>query len=180
MKLLIFMAGLAVGAACCFLWLDGRRAAVPAEVVVRVDTVRVVEPSAVSVSTVSTRRCRLPLARPRSAVEPAPIDSVETPTDETAGVGCDSVGCDSVGCDSVDVAVPIERVEYSGDGYKAYLSGYKPVLDSLVFARAVTVSPVVRRQSRERRFSIGIQAGYGFTPAGLQPYVGVGVSFRLY
>lgn len=169
------MAGLAVGAACCFLWLDERRSAVPPEVVVRVDTVRVVEPSAVSVSTVSARRCRLPLARPRSVVEPAPIDSVETPTDETAGVGCDSVGCDSV-----DVAVPIERVEYSGDGYKAYLSGYQPVLDSLVFARAVTVSPVVRRQSRERRFSIGIQAGYGFTPVGLQPYVGVGVSFRLY
>lgn len=161
------MAGLAVGAACCFLWLDGRRADVPPEVMVRVDTVRVVEPSAVSVSTVSTRRCRLPLARPRSVVEP--------PTDETVGIGCDSIGCDSV-----DVAVPIERVEYSGDGYKAYLSGYKPMLDSLVFARAVTVSPVVRRQSRERRFSIGIQAGYGFTPAGLQPYVGVGVSFRLY
>lgn len=79
------------------------------------------------------------------------------------------------GGDSVAVELPREQAEYIGDGYRAWVSGYRPRLDSLVMERRVSVAT-----PRLRRWSVGIQAGVGMTPRGVQPYVGLGVSFRLY
>lgn len=77
--------------------------------------------------------------------------------------------------DSVFVEVPREQAVYSGTGYRAWVSGFRPRLDSLRIERDVAV---VSR--RNRRWSVGVQAGVGMTPRGVQPYVGVGVSYRLY
>ena len=77
--------------------------------------------------------------------------------------------------DSVDAIVPVEQAQYAGDGYRAYVSGYRPRLDSLIMLRTVSVTP----QGRQPRFSVGIQAGYGITPRGMQPYIGVGVAYTI-
>jgi len=77
--------------------------------------------------------------------------------------------------DSVRALVPVEQAEYSGEGYRAYVSGYSPRLDSLVMVRRVNL----RNVRRASRFSIGLQAGYGITPRGFQPYLGVGLSYTI-
>lgn len=115
--------------------------------IVRVDTVRVTQPEVIVV-------------HPRPAV----IERLRTvqPTE------CDS---DTVRA----VYVPVEQRVYQGDGYKAFVSGHQPQLDSIEFYRPVTV--LGRRNPS--RFSVGFQMGYGITPRGLQPYAGIGISVRI-
>lgn len=98
---------------------------------------------------------------PRVAVRYVKADTVYLPSAEWA--------------DSVRAVVPVEQAEYAGDGYRAYVSGYRPRLDSLVTVRTHTVECA----PRPHRFSIGLQAGYGITPRGFQPYIGVGVSYKI-
>ncbi len=82
--------------------------------------------------------------------------------------------------DSADVEIPLQQAVYADSSYTAYVSGYRPRLDSLVFVRTETFAPLPRRAESLRRWSIGIQAGYGITPRGPQPYLGLGISFRIF
>ncbi len=96
-------------------------------------------------------------------------------------VGVDSMAC-AVG-DSVPVVLPIEQRHYRQDSvYDAWVSGYAPRLDSLrVYQRERTVyrEREMPSRHRDRRWGIGVNAGYGMTPQGLQPYIGIGVSYNL-
>lgn len=81
-------------------------------------------------------------------------------------------------CDSVEVVVPIEQKVYNDENYRAYVSGFKARLDSIdIFQYTTTITN--HREAKRSRFSIGISAGYGITPKGPQPYIGVGVTFQL-
>lgn len=74
--------------------------------------------------------------------------------------------------DTVMVRLPIESKHYEGENYEAWVSGYEPSLDSIsIYNRTIVTKP--------KRWSIGLQGGVGITPKGVQPYVGVGVSYRL-
>lgn len=74
--------------------------------------------------------------------------------------------------DTIRIRLPIESKHYEGESYDAWVSGYEPSLDSIkVYQREV--------KPKQSRWSIGLQGGVGLTPKGLQPYVGVGISFRL-
>lgn len=76
--------------------------------------------------------------------------------------------------DSILVEVPITQKQYAGEDYRAWVSGFEPRLDSIeVYRRQTTI------RIRPRRWSVGIQAGYGLTTRGFAPYVGVGVVYRL-
>ena len=86
-----------------------------------------------------------------------------------------AMSADSVS-DSVEVVVPIEQKIYASHDYKAHVTGYMSRLDSIEIYKPVNR---VRRQAAGR-FSVGVQAGYGFTPRGLQPYIGLGVTVRLF
>ena len=78
--------------------------------------------------------------------------------------------------DSVVVEVPITQKRYEGEGYTAYVSGYKQSLDSLNFNRTTNI--VYKEPSR---WSIGLQVGVGVTrDMKFSPYVGIGVSYRLF
>lgn len=80
--------------------------------------------------------------------------------------------------DSVKVQIPISQKIYEDTLYKAYVSGYEPKLDSITIKQKTTyITHTIR--DKESRFRIGLQAGYGLTPKGMQPYVGVGLSYRL-
>ncbi len=101
-----------------------------------------------------------------------PRDSIEQRSDS------EKVSVD-VTQDSVTVHLPITQQVYETDTYRAYISGYQPRLDS-IFITNRTTEVIVQKQAKTSRFNIGVQAGYGLTPKGFQPYVGFGVSVRIF
>lgn len=87
--------------------------------------------------------------------------------------------CDTIE-DSVFVQMPIEQKVYSDSNYTAWVSGYRPRLDSIsITHQEVSFHKLVNNSSKgSKRLYLGIQVGYGITPRGLQPYLGIGVSYR--
>ena len=89
--------------------------------------------------------------------------------------------------DTVYLNLPREQKTYREENFHAWVSGYRPALDSIhIFQNThqiITSSTVQQRTPRTRRWGIGIQAGYGFTyyqntihPV---PYIGIGLSYHL-
>lgn len=81
-----------------------------------------------------------------------------------------------------DTVVQREQAYYEDSLYRAWVSGYRPRLDSLtVFPRTVyqTVTNDIYHtiKPRKKRWGLGLQAGYGY-PGGA--YVGVGVSYDIF
>ena len=85
--------------------------------------------------------------------------------------------------DSVLVEVPIESKHYNAPEYDAWVSGYMPSLDSInVYQRTEYITETITRHKPPNRFSLGIQAGYGygFRSKVFEPYVGAGLTIRIY
>lgn len=80
--------------------------------------------------------------------------------------------------DSAEVIIPITQKVYETEDYRAYISGYRATMDS-IFIRQRTNTIRIREPTKTKRFSIGLQVGYGITPKGFQPYAGIGVSVNL-
>ena len=77
--------------------------------------------------------------------------------------------------DTIYVPVPITQKEYRTDDYRAWVSGYRPSLDS------VWVYPETKIiREKPRRWGIGVTAGYGIGRNGLSPYVGIGGYWRIW
>ncbi len=98
----------------------------------------------------------------------APIAMFLTFTNDTIQIG--------------DTVVQREQAYYEDSLYRAWVSGYRPRLDSLqVFPKTVyqTVTNDVYHTiiQKKKRWGLGLQAGYGY-PSGV--YVGVGVSYNLW
>lgn len=75
------------------------------------------------------------------------------------------------------VTLPITQQVYRDSSYTAWVSGYAAALDSIeVYPRTLIVR---QPAAKPRRWCFGLQAGYGLTPKGVQPYVGLGLTFRL-
>lgn len=84
-----------------------------------------------------------------------------------------------------DTVVHREQAYYEDSLYRAWVSGYRPRLDSLqIFPRTVyqtvtndiyhTIAP------KKKCWGLGLQAGYGFYLGQSGFYVGVGVSYNLW
>ena len=86
--------------------------------------------------------------------------------------------------DSADVVIPITQTVYEDSTYTAYVSGYRASLDSLIFRIPRQVTTITNTHYQNpKRWSIGIQVGYGMTLKGtpqFAPYVGIGVSYNLF
>lgn len=95
--------------------------------------------------------------------------------EERAVLAC----ADSADGDSVAVKVPVAQRVYAGDSYTAYVSGFRAVLDSIEVYSTRTES-LVTLPSRRKRFAVGVQAGVGVTPRGVEPFVGVGITLKLW
>lgn len=77
--------------------------------------------------------------------------------------------------DSIMVEVPIVERTFIGDNYKATVRGYDPeLIDIWVKQKETTITVPYRKRWS---FTVGPQAGFGFTPQGWQPYAGAGVTF---
>ena len=87
---------------------------------------------------------------------------------------------DSVIVDSVKVHLPITQKCYRDSTYTAWVSGYRPRLDSIsITYKEVSFHNLVNNSSKgSKRLYLGIQVGYGITPRGMQPYLGLGVSYK--
>lgn len=77
--------------------------------------------------------------------------------------------------DSVLVEVPIYEKTYEGENYKATVRGFQPELvDIWVKQKETTITVPYRKRWS---FTVGPQVGVGYTPSGLQPYAGIGVTY---
>ena len=75
------------------------------------------------------------------------------------------------------IYVPIVQKEYVTDNYHAWISGYKPSIDSIVvYPKTVYVTKTVPA----RRWGLGVSTGYGVGRSGLSPYIGVGIYYRIW
>lgn len=81
--------------------------------------------------------------------------------------------------DSIAISIPIRQTLYETEDYRAYVSGYNARLDSIFITSRHTVTKI-KESSPNKIFSVGLQAGYGMTPKGFQPFIGVGVSVNLF
>ena len=93
--------------------------------------------------------------------------------------------------DTVYIRLPIEQRYYTGPHYEAWVSGYRPRLDSLrirtealrlTTATTVTHTATATQQPKPKRWGIGIHLGYGLTIASkpeFHPYIGIGISYNI-
>ncbi len=87
--------------------------------------------------------------------------------------------------DSAAVMIPVVQKEYADSNYHAWVSGGSFVsLDSIwIFQRQKYITHTVYDtpvHKKNKRWGIGVQAGYGWNGKGFSPYVGVGVTYILW
>lgn len=118
---------------------------------------------------------------PNKGVPKNPETAPKTP--ETVPNSRDSVGNFGKSVpDSVNVHIPITQKVYEDTNYTAFVSGYNPSLDSLIFKMPREVV-TIKEYQKPKRWSVGVQVGYGMTLKGtpqFAPYIGIGVSYNLF
>lgn len=97
------------------------------------------------------------------------IGEVEIPLPMEALTKVDTV------IDTVYLRLPIERKTYQTDDYRAVISGYRPNLDTMTIYHKREII-----YKKDRRWGIGLTAGYGLGRDGFSPYLGAGVYYRIW
>lgn len=83
--------------------------------------------------------------------------------------------------DSVDVEIPISQVAYRDSNYQAWVSGFEPRLDSIKIFKTDRIIEIERVIKEKRKhWHIGPTIGYGYTPEGFQPYIGVSLTYSIW
>lgn len=90
--------------------------------------------------------------------------------------------------DTVAVEIPIEQKVYADSTYTAYVSGFRPQLDSIeVYPRTDivheyinTTTETVKTVTKRNRFGVGLVGGYGYDGKRFRPFIGVGVSYNIF
>ena len=85
--------------------------------------------------------------------------------------------------DSANVVIPITQEVYEDSTYTAYVSGYKPSLDSIFIYPKTEVQTITNKVNDKSRWSVSVHAGYGLTltkQPTFSPYIGIGISYNLY
>ena len=86
--------------------------------------------------------------------------------------------------DTVLVHLPIEQRQYGDPRYTAWVSGYRPQLDSIqIFQTTEYITKEIKTVTKPKRWGIGLQAGYGVALHNNQvfpaPYIGIGFSYSI-
>ena len=115
------------------------------------------------------------------SVRPSPV-GVDTHGDSpSVSAGADTAG--TVPSVSQQIALPVEQKRYDDSLYTAWVSGYRPSLDSIeVRVPEVTHTVTKTIVKTAPRVSVGVQVGGGVGVFSRQPdvYVGVGVQWWLW
>ena len=81
--------------------------------------------------------------------------------------------------DTIYINLPHVQREYLSKDYHAFVSGYKPSLDSIeVYTRTEYINNTV--YIKPRKWGIGVIAGYGIGRDGLSSYLGIGCYYRIW
>jgi len=108
------------------------------------------------------------------AIEHRIVDTIYMPV-EVERIVTDTV------TDMVIVELEREQRAYGDSTYRAWVSGVEPKLDSIQI-RQNTVYHLIN-QYVERKWAIGVTAGYGITYQGqlrASPYIGVGIQYNIW
>lgn len=144
------------------------------DTVIVTDTLRVVEPVEVETERLVTR-WRVKAVRVDAAATDEPDGSTCAPLLSAAPTGTSLPSTDSV-----EVELPITQKVYGDSTYRAWVSGYRPSLDSIeVYRKTITIERTLVQ--KPKRWSIGVTGGYGYGLLHGRPdvFVGIGVSYRL-
>ena len=86
--------------------------------------------------------------------------------------------------DTAFVEIPITSKIYADSLYRAYVSGYKPSLDSLMLypiKEVITNTVYVPKiEYKRHKWSVGVHVGYGTDFQHFSPYIGVGVQYNIF
>lgn len=87
--------------------------------------------------------------------------------------------------DTLYIQLPKTQKYYSKDSlYQAWVSGYKPTLDSInIFQKVIEKTIINTITKKPRKIGIGVSAGYGITfgeQTKLSPFIGVGLYYRIW
>lgn len=99
----------------------------------------------------------------------------------------DSVGLADNLSDIPD-SIEVQRTQkvYSDSTYTAYVSGYKPCLDSIFVRQKIVEHSIVETRTvstkKFRRWNVGVVGGYGygFKNKSFEPFIGVGLTLSLF
>lgn len=85
--------------------------------------------------------------------------------------------------DTITMEIPVEQKRYDDSLYTAYVSGYRPQLDSIRLHLPSTITETtITQRIAPPRLSIGIQTGAGYGIINHKPdiYLGIGAQWRLW
>jgi len=94
----------------------------------------------------------------------------------------DTVATVSIIGDSATVKLPVEQKVYEDSLYTAYVSGYRPRLDSIMLRMPHTYTTITKTVSKpSRRWAVGptVGAGYGIVGKRFDVYAGVSVTWNI-
>lgn len=134
------------------------------------DTITIVEPVPVSIVSTEISSRKLPMAK-------------DLEVNEGSGIGDEGRELR----DSVWVDLPISQTEYRGEDYRAWVSGFEARLDSIMIFRdkevitleKTIVGPPQGQKMKNKHWHIGPTIGYGYTPKGFEPFIGVSLTYSL-
>ena len=121
-----------------------------------------------------------PLPKKDSVMEPIriPLPVFSPGKTDTVYVGKDSTDVITSSGDSINI--PISQKVYSDSNYVAYISGFNQSLDSIRF----TIPEITKTRIVENNKKLGIGVigglGYGLSSKQIEPFVGIGLSYKLY
>ena len=111
---------------------------------------------------------------PAPSIPSASLDSLPDIRADTSELASADVKADTP--DSLTLQLPITQNVYEGEDYKAYVSGVYPSLDSVfVYPRR----EIVTIKKPPKRWHIGPTIGFGYTPHGFEPFIGVSLTYSI-
>jgi len=153
---------------------NGHNIVIQTDTIIKRDTIPYLSPEATSTGqTVGTATVRVPTdcIKMDDAAQP-PIRA------DTNTVGNYVLELAGNVADSATVELPIMQSVYEAKDYKAYVSGVKARLDS-IFVYPTHEVVTIKEKQPPKKWHIGVTTGYGLTTKGMQPYIGIGLTYSI-
>ena len=133
------------------------------------DTIPYIEPAPVHSQQIGYKQVKIPTTYINRGVDSLPDIKADTAELASADINADTA-------DSLTLQLPVTQNVYEGEDYKAYVSGIYPSLDSVfVYPRR----EIVTINKPPKRWHIGPTVGFGYTPHGFEPFIGVSLTFSI-
>lgn len=145
------------------------REAIETDTITIYDTIPYIEPAPVHSQQVGSKKVTIPTSYIDRGIENLPDIRADTAKLTSADVEVTTP-------DSLTLQLPITQNVYEGEDYKAYVSGVYPSLDSLfVYPRR----EIVTIKKPPKRWHIGPTVGFGYTPHGFEPFIGISLTYSI-